>query len=173
MMVYLEPDAFCGEAGDKLAVELSRAHLSPKVRLLLVHPIESCPFNRIIDTCPRSLVEAGIFNDLAVELRSGRYEAVSAALFAKELGVGKAFPRRWKESEGGPASSRVMKRIGTEILKRSSNAQRSSDVAENSFSEKSVDSRKSGKTARDSRRKSGKAVTPAPAPASAVTTRNV
>ena len=78
-------------------------HASSKVRVILVHPIDSpielCPFNRIIDTCPRSLLEAGIFNDLAVELRTGRYEAVSAALFAKALGASKAFPRRWKKEQ--------------------------------------------------------------------------
>jgi len=99
MMVYLEPDVFCGEAGELLASEVSRMHASSKVRVILVHPIELCPFNRIIDTCPRSLLEAGLFNDLAVELRTGRYEAVSAALFAKALGASKAFPRRWKEEQ--------------------------------------------------------------------------
>jgi len=50
-----------------------------------VHAIEDCDFNHILDTCPRDLVEAGLFQEIAIELRSGRYEAVSAGLLAKAM----------------------------------------------------------------------------------------
>ena len=68
----------------------------PRSQVLLVHPIEDCEFNWILDTCPRDLIEAGLFRQLAVELRPGRHEAVSAGLFAKALGA-KAAPRKFRE----------------------------------------------------------------------------
>jgi len=59
-----------------------------------VHPITSVAFDRIIDTCPRDLVAAGLLRCVAIQLRPKPYEAVSIGIMAKALN-GKAFPMRW------------------------------------------------------------------------------
>ena len=82
------------------------------MRVLLIHAIEDCEFNRVIDTSPRDLVQAGLFQDIAVELRSGRHEEVSAGLFAKAL-HGHAFPRKFKEKEESPPARRLSQRALT------------------------------------------------------------
>ena len=142
MILYLTKDIFIGPQGEALAAEV-RAAIRARVRVLLVHPIEVCEFNRVIDTSPRDLVQAGLFQDIAVELRSGRYEEAcargqptqisprrgdsvgSAVLNARSAAHqvsaglfakalhGHAYPRKFKEREEAVPTRRLSQRALT------------------------------------------------------------
>ena len=98
MALYLDRDVFCnenGEVNEPLCEEL-RAALDSGTNIILLHPIESVPFDHIIDTCPRDLIRAGLLRIVAIQLRTA-YEAVSAALLAQNM-QGKPFPRRERKA---------------------------------------------------------------------------
>jgi hypothetical protein len=103
-LIYLTPGCFEGEAGLRL-LALVRELLASQESIILVHAVESCDFSQVMESCPDDLITAGLFRDIAVELRSGRHERVSLALLAKELGA-RSDPRRWKDLQEVAGTSR-------------------------------------------------------------------
>ena len=100
MLLILSRHVFCDAAGqgNELLFEELRAALDIGLRVVLVHPITSVPFDHIIDTCPRDLATGGLLRCIAIQLRPPPYEVVSAGILANTL-QGKAFPRRFREEE--------------------------------------------------------------------------
>ena len=72
--------------GEALADELM-AILRSEVRFVLIHDVDSCPFQHILESTPRELVVAGLYKSVAVDYIAGRHEEVCAAMLAKELGA--------------------------------------------------------------------------------------
>ena len=68
--------------GEALADELM-AILRSEVRFVLIHDVDSCPFQHILESTPRELVVAGLYKSVAVDYIAGRHEEVCAAMLAK------------------------------------------------------------------------------------------
>ena len=59
-LVLLNQQSFVGEVGSQFAQEVRQARAAG-VPLLLLHDVDSCPFDRFFQTTPEDLIHAGIY----------------------------------------------------------------------------------------------------------------
>ena len=100
MLLYLSADVFLdadGNLNEALCSELQIA-MDVGFRVILLHPVTSVAFDRIIDTCPRDLLVSGLLRCIAVQLQPEPFERVSANILAKTM-QGKPSRKSWWEMD--------------------------------------------------------------------------
>jgi hypothetical protein len=93
LLLYLNINTFCGDAGLQLASELQRTRAAG-LPIVMVHENDpqrgGCAFEKFFKTTPADLINSGLYTQLAYAAYPGDdHRAVSMALIAKALG---AFP---------------------------------------------------------------------------------
>ena len=86
MVVLLFKNVFVGPESELFLADLRRA-LSRQIPILLLHEVQSCMFDHLLDTCPRDLLAAGLFNRTALQLWPGPHAIVSSTLLCRALGA--------------------------------------------------------------------------------------
>lgn len=90
VVVLLKKNMWAGEhqRGMRLARQIATL-LVGKIPVVLVHDAASCKFCDVLDTAPKVLQRSGLYRTIAIQMLPGRFEAVSAAYFAKTIGAHK------------------------------------------------------------------------------------
>ena len=87
-LLFLTPTCFQDESGERLADHVVKMMETQQHEIvMLFSPEQVTDFREIIEATPQKLVEAGLYNSLAIEWHQGLLGAVSVGLVAQALGA--------------------------------------------------------------------------------------
>jgi hypothetical protein len=93
-VLYLNSDTWLGDAGAALAEEVRVARRTG-MRIVMLHENDpkrgGCAFARFFQTTPGDLIDAGLFDRLAVAMHAREYRQVSMLMAAKAIGASVAW----------------------------------------------------------------------------------
>lgn len=87
LLILLNKHTFTGTAGEAVA-QMIREAREANVAVLLLHEVMQCAFSWVLETTPRDLADAGLYQKIAIDFMPWMpHQQIATAMFAKDCGA--------------------------------------------------------------------------------------